>query len=108
MSYTNMGGINGHCCALCNLEFEELYCWRRQIRFAPEFIARHIVPNSTRIAGADNYWLPACEGQNGQRHFAGGNAELACFTQVERFTLDVYRLEQRTKQTALLPFACLQ
>lgn len=55
------------------------------------------VPES---AGADNYWLPKQRrAEWANAIFAGGNAGLACFTQVERFTLDApfITLEQRTE-----------
>ena len=71
------------------------------LRFAPEFVARHIAewqhqnPLDLIITGCQS-----SEGQNGQTPFL--LAEMLgwpCFTQVERFTLDALfiTLEQRTE-----------
>ncbi|MDF6171178.1 electron transfer flavoprotein subunit beta/FixA family protein, partial [Escherichia coli] len=71
------------------------------LRFAPEFVARHIAewqyqnPLDLIITGCQS-----SEGQNGQTPFL--LAEILvwpCFTQVERFTLDApfITLEQRTE-----------
>lgn len=71
------------------------------LRFAPEFVARHIAewqyqnPLDLIITGCQS-----SEGQNGQTPFL--LAEMLvwpCFTQVERFTLDApfITLEQRTE-----------
>lgn len=71
------------------------------LRFAPEFVARHIAewqhqnPMELIITGCQS-----SEGQNGQTPFL--LAEILawpCFTQVERFTLDApfITLEQRTE-----------
>ncbi|MBW6090471.1 hypothetical protein KZ770_10035 [Escherichia coli] len=86
------GGMNGHCtgCAISwLLGLRKLYCWRRRLdlRFAPEFVARHIAewqhqnPLDLIITGCQS-----SEGQNGQTPFL--LAEMLgwpCFTQVGAF-----------------------
>lgn len=88
---------------LMALGFEEavLLETAADLRFAPEFVARHIAewqhqnPLDLIITGCQS-----SEGQNGQTPFL--LAEMLgwpCFTQVERFTLDALfiTLEQRTE-----------
>ncbi|HAY5216556.1 TPA: electron transfer flavoprotein subunit beta/FixA family protein [Escherichia coli] len=88
---------------LMALGFEEavLLETAADLRFAPEFVARHIAewqyqnPLELIITGCQS-----SEGQNGQTPFL--LAEMLgwpCFTQVERFTLDApfITLEQRTE-----------
>ncbi len=88
---------------LMALGFEEavLLETAADLRFAPEFVARHIAewqrqnPLDLIITGCQS-----SEGQNGQTPFL--LAEMLvwpCFTQVERFTLDApfITLEQRTE-----------
>lgn len=88
---------------LMALGFEEavLLETAADLRFAPEFVARHIAewqyqnPLELIITGCQS-----SEGQNGQTPFL--LAEMLgwpCFTQVERFTLDALfiTLEQRTE-----------
>ncbi len=96
--------MNGHCtgCAISwLLGLRKLLETAADLRFAPEFVARHIAewqhqnPLDLIITGCQS-----SEGQNGQTPFL--LAEMLgwpCFTQVERFTLDALfiTLEQRTE-----------
>lgn len=90
--------MNGHCTG-CAISW--LLETAADLRFAPEFVARHIAewqhqnPLDLIITGCQS-----SEGQNGQTPFL--LAEMLgwpCFTQVERFTLDALfiTLEQRTE-----------
>ncbi len=85
MSLTALSmGMNGHCtgCAISwLLGLRKLYCWRRRqnLRFAPEFVARHIAEwQHQNPLESDNYRLPKQRrAEWANAIFAGGNAGLA-------------------------------